>query len=146
METDDSGPEPELAARRPRGFTLIELLVTVVILGALAAIAIPQFNGTKQQAYIATVKSDLDHAMTHAEWHYTEYDDYDMAASDFQTSKDVTVEAVESASSPAALCVQMSHSKLPSSENPWMIANVTSSSAFNTPADYAPDTPTRASC
>src|SRR5438874_7230109 len=41
------------------GFTLIELLIVVVIIGLLAAIAIPKFANTKEKAYIASMKSDL---------------------------------------------------------------------------------------
>ncbi len=46
------------------GFTLIELLIVVVIIGVLAAIAIPKFAVTKERSYVATMKSDLHNLIT----------------------------------------------------------------------------------
>jgi type II secretion system protein G len=55
-----------------KGFTLIELLIVVVIIGILAAIAIPKFANTKQKAYIASMKSDLRNLVTAEEAYFAD--------------------------------------------------------------------------
>ena len=55
-----------------KGFTLIELLIVVVIIGILAAIAIPKFASTKEKAYLASMKSDLRNGATAEEGYFAD--------------------------------------------------------------------------
>jgi type IV pilus assembly protein PilA len=58
--------------RDKKGFTLIELLIVVVIIGILAAIAIPKFSATREKAYFAAMKSDLKNLATQQEIYYAD--------------------------------------------------------------------------
>jgi type IV pilus assembly protein PilA len=59
-----------------RGFTLVELLVAVLIIGMLAAIALPTFLGQSDKARDAAVKTDVRNAVTQMESCYTARDSY----------------------------------------------------------------------
>ena len=59
-----------------KGFTLIELLIVVVIIGILAAIAIPKFANTKTKAYQAAMKSDLRNLVTAEEAFFSDSGHY----------------------------------------------------------------------
>jgi type IV pilus assembly protein PilA len=65
-----------MRTRGRQGFTLIELLIVVVIIGILAAIAIPKFAATKDKAKLASVRSDLRNIMTAQEAYYIDYATY----------------------------------------------------------------------
>ncbi|MEE8362042.1 MAG: prepilin-type N-terminal cleavage/methylation domain-containing protein [Gemmatimonadales bacterium] len=56
-----------------KGFTLIELLIVVVIIGILAAIAIPKFAATKDKAKLASVKTDIRNYMTAQEGYFSDF-------------------------------------------------------------------------
>ena len=49
-------------AENRNGFTLIEILIVCVVLGILAAIAIPRYAGAKEKAHVAAMKADLHNA------------------------------------------------------------------------------------
>jgi prepilin-type N-terminal cleavage/methylation domain-containing protein len=85
-----------------KGFTLIELLIVVVIIGILAAVAIPKFAQTKAKAYEAAMKSDIKNAMTSAESFFSDNNTY-VGLPAGTTSANVTL-----VQTPAATGVQFS--------------------------------------
>jgi prepilin-type N-terminal cleavage/methylation domain-containing protein len=64
---------PMMDRRNARGFTLIELLIVIVIIGILATIAIPKFSSSKEQGYLAAMKSDLRNLATMEESYMYEF-------------------------------------------------------------------------
>jgi prepilin-type N-terminal cleavage/methylation domain-containing protein len=65
-----------MLVKNRKGFTLIELLIVVVIIGILAAIAIPKFAATKDKAKLASVKTDVRNAMTAQEAYFSDFATY----------------------------------------------------------------------
>ncbi len=89
-------------ARHQNGFTLIEVLIVTVIIGILAAIAIPKFSATKERAYWATMKTDLRNLITAEEEYFSDNmtytSDKSAAGLDFNESTGVTVTVTITAS------------------------------------------------
>ena len=89
---------------KDQGFTLIELLVVIVIIGILAAIAIPLFLNQRQKGVDAGIKSDLKALATLQETYYTDATTYaateatlTTANIDFKKTDGNTFQAVASA-------------------------------------------------
>ena len=88
--------------RSQKGFTLIELLIVVVIIGILAAIAIPKFGNTKEKAVVASMKSDLRNLAGTQEAYWNQAQTYyagvipNPGVFPFQPSSGVTVTIINS--------------------------------------------------
>ncbi len=88
-------------ARHPNGFTLIELLIVVVLIGILAAIAIPKFSATREKAFVASMKSDLRNLASLQELYYDESFSFgsDLNGLGFTGSEGVSISVAEATGS-----------------------------------------------
>ncbi|HET7736636.1 MAG TPA: prepilin-type N-terminal cleavage/methylation domain-containing protein [Nocardioidaceae bacterium] len=74
------------AEEKDQGFTLIELLVVIIIIGILAAIAIPVFLNQRKKGWDSAVKSDLKNAATAQETYLTEVGNYTTSVADLEAN------------------------------------------------------------
>ena len=105
------------------GFTLIELLVVIIIIGILAAIAIPTFLRQREKGWLAAVKSDVKNVTTAEESYATDHEgaytddvagDLEGSAKEgYNESTDVTVTATLTNDDATAYTLCGSHAKLP---------------------------------
>jgi general secretion pathway protein G len=62
--------------RQIKGFTLVELLIVVIILAILAAIIVPQFSASTNDAKAAALQSNLANLRSAIEFYYQEHGEY----------------------------------------------------------------------
>jgi type IV pilus assembly protein PilA len=84
-------------AQEEKGFTLIELLVVILIIGILAAIALPAFLNQREKAQDAAAKSDVRTAQTAMETFYTDHQSYAGAVHDATGANKNSLEFIEPA-------------------------------------------------
>lgn len=105
--------------RNREGFTLIELLIVVVIIGILAAIALPKFGQTREAAYYTTMKADLNNLRSAQEMYYQTGGDFAYATTlgnlDFTASNGVTITLV-SQTTDQAWAAEATHAALAATE------------------------------
>jgi type IV pilus assembly protein PilA len=129
---------------KDEGFTLIELLVVIIIIGILAAIAIPVFLNQRNNGYRATLKSDLKNAATAVESYGADNNGQYTGASfgtgaaagnvEFNESANVTVDIV--GANGTTYCLKATDSRLGTGE-PWYYDKATgvpSTTACTAPA------------
>lgn len=108
-----------------KGFTLIELLIVVVIIGILAAIAIPKFANTKSKAYVTAMKSDLRNLVTAEEAFFSDSSQYTSVIGNlkFQSSTGVSSPAIVTGA--GYWTATVTHTQLPATQPCGISINTT---------------------
>jgi prepilin-type N-terminal cleavage/methylation domain-containing protein len=123
--------------RNTKGFTLIELLIVVVIIGILAAIAIPKFSATREKAYFAAMKSDLKNLASQEEIYYADQYAYTTSITNlgYVASSGITV---TSAATSSGWSASATHTALGTSEGCSMYYGTATAVAVGTATPSAP--------
>jgi type IV pilus assembly protein PilA len=82
-------------AQDEKGFTLIELLVVILIIGILAAIALPAFLNQREKAQDSEAKSAARTAQTAMETYYSDNQSYDAGTAELVAIEPTLQDAVD---------------------------------------------------
>ncbi len=97
-----------------RGFTIIELMVTMVLLGALSAMAVPRYHQYKSRAYRSALTSDLVNLRLAEESHWADHQAYttDTTALEYRGTSEVKL-SLHSADLYGGYTAVATHDRLP---------------------------------
>lgn len=101
--------------RKATGFTLIELLVTLVILGLLAAVALPRFSRARDKAYQAQMQNDLHNLATAQEAYFDDHQTYTTSVSEMNLNLSAGV-SMSLAADATGWSAKASHTAIPATQ------------------------------